>query len=364
VHAKALSKTGASKGGKARALSLAPENRSRIARNAVIARWSRQKGIPANLVGRNSGELLRALNQGALPIGKLELNCAVLNDQTRVISFRSFSKFLKVKGSGTHWKKKREGDYVLPEFVSASYLEPFIDNELKGVLQKPVTYIAQNGQEAEGIEATIIPKICDVWVKALNAGGLTEIRRETAERAYKLLSALANVGIISLIDEATGYQKQKDAYQKILEKYIAPEIRPWVKTFDDDFYQQIYRLLGWDWAAYKSTHKNHSQYVGKLTNRIIYEKLAPGILDALQELNPKDTKGNRRIRHHQNLSENYGYIRLIKHLASVTTIMEQYGDGEITQALHKIDSRYPSLTLDYQMSLDFPIATEKIKKLD
>jgi len=34
---------GASKGGKARAEKLSPERRKEIARNAVIARWTRQK---------------------------------------------------------------------------------------------------------------------------------------------------------------------------------------------------------------------------------------------------------------------------------------------------------------------------------
>jgi len=157
------------------------------------------------------------------------------------------------------------------------------------------------------------------------------------------------------------YQKQKNAYQKILEKYIAPEIRPWIKTFDDEFYREVYRLLGWDWNAYRSTHKNHPQYVGRLTNRIVYEKLAPGILEALREINPRDSSGRRKFKHHQSLSQNYGYICLVKHLASITTIMEQYDDGEITGALHKIDSRYPSLKLDYQLSFDFPISTEKTK---
>jgi len=346
---------GASKGGKARALSLTPETRSRIARKAVIARWAKQKGVSTSQIGETSLKIPKALNQGLITIGSLELKCAVLNNQTRVVSFRSFSKYLRVKGGGAHWEKKRQGNYVLPEFVSASYLTPFINKELKKVLNNQIVYIAKNGQEAEGIEATIIPKICDVWIKALNAGKLTTSRKKTAQRAYKLLSALANIGIIALIDEATGYQKQKDAYQKMLEKYIAPEIRPWIKTFDDDFYKEIYKLLDWDWDAYKSTHKNHSQYVGRLTNRIIYEKLAPGVLEALQEINPKDSKGRRKHKHHQNLSENYGYIHLIKHLASVTTIMEQYGDGEITKAIHKIDSRYPSLKLDYQMSFNYPI---------
>ena len=131
-----------------------------------------------------------------------------------------------------------------------------------------------------------------------------------------------------------------------------------MKTFDDEYYQQLYRLLGWNWDAFKRTKKTHPQYIGKLTNRIVYEKLAPGILEALNELNPKNEKGQRSHRHHQELSENIGYIKLIKHLSAITTIMEQFGDGQILLALDKINSRYPILKLDFQMSIDSPIPIE------
>lgn len=42
-HAQALSKLGASKGGKARALALSPVERSRIASKAAMARWYPKK---------------------------------------------------------------------------------------------------------------------------------------------------------------------------------------------------------------------------------------------------------------------------------------------------------------------------------
>ena len=42
-HAVALGKLGGSKGGKIRATKLTPEQRSKIARNAVLARWDKVK---------------------------------------------------------------------------------------------------------------------------------------------------------------------------------------------------------------------------------------------------------------------------------------------------------------------------------
>lgn len=88
-----------------------------------------------------------------------------------------------------------------------------------------------------------------------------------------LLGAFAEVGITALVDEATGYQKEKDEYQKILERYIAKELQPWLKVFGEDYYYQIYRLKGWDWNRFAVDRKNHPFAVGNITNRIVYEKL-------------------------------------------------------------------------------------------
>lgn len=295
-----------------------------------------------------------ATNQGEINLTKeLKLAVANLDNGDRVVAIRSFANLLGVKGGGAYWKQKKEAKQgeMLPEFVSANYLQPYITGEVKELLLNTVEYKAISGQAAEGIKASIIPKICDIWIRALRDGKLTPNQRNIAEKAHILLSAFAEVGIAALIDEATGFQKQKNEYQKILEQYIAKEMRPWVKTFDDHFYQELYRLLGWSWDSYRQ-HKTHPQYVGTLTNRIVYEKLAPGILDKLKEINPKNSKGKRKGKHHQHLSQNEGYVALIKHLASISMLMEQFEDGEWAEALQKINERFPTLRIGAQMAMD------------
>jgi P63C domain len=49
------------------------------------------------------------------------------------------------------------------------------------------------------------------------------------------------------VDEATGYQYDpaRDALAKILEEFIAKELRPWTRTFPFEFYEGIFRLKGW-----------------------------------------------------------------------------------------------------------------------
>jgi P63C domain len=88
---------------------------------------------------------------------------------------------------------------------------------------------------------------------------LNEKELEMAKYAEMIIRSVAKVGIIALIDEATGYQKQKDEYQKTLAIYIAEEMRPWVKTFKDEYYEQLYKLLDWDWHKFIAGTKNHPQ---------------------------------------------------------------------------------------------------------
>jgi hypothetical protein len=61
------------------------------------------------------------------------------------------------------------------------------------------------------------------------------------------MRGLAHVGIIALVDEATGYQDVRDrlALQAILDAYLRKELAAWAKRFPEEFYRQIFRLRDW-----------------------------------------------------------------------------------------------------------------------
>ena len=300
--------------------------------------------------------MLKATHQGSLDIIKDEkLPVAVLNNRERVISVRGIASALGTKGGGAYWKEKRKNPNteILPEFISAGYLQEYITDEIKQeVLNETVPYISLAGKEAIGLKAEILPKICDIWVKALNEGKLTQNQQKVAKKAYILLSAFATLGVTALIDEVTGFQKEKDEYRNIIKRYIAKELQPWLKVFGEDYYYQIYRLKGWDWNRFAIDKKNHPWAVANITNRIIYEKLPAGVIDKLKELNPADKKGVRKHRQHQYLSPNEGQIHLLKHLGAVTNIMEQQEGGQWETALHAIDRRFPSKRIGQQPTLE------------
>lgn len=125
----------------------------------------------------------------------------------------------------------------------------------------PIRFIpTHGGNPADGYEATILPDICAVLITAGLKGVLEKRLEHLAERAALLQHGFGQVGIIALVDEVTGYQdyRARDALAKILEKFVAKELRPWVSTFPPDFYQEIYRLNGWDYKEGSSARSGHA----------------------------------------------------------------------------------------------------------
>lgn len=91
-----------------------------------------------------------------------------------------------------------------------------------------------------------------------------------------------------------------------------------MKTFPADFYREMFRLRG---LPYNGSVKR-PQYIGHLTNDLVYARLAPGVLEELRRVTPRDEKGRLKNRFFQRLTEDLGHPRLLEHLASVTTLMK------------------------------------------
>ncbi len=90
-----------------------------------------------------------------------------------------------------------------------------------------------------------------------------------------LVRGFARIGVVALVDEATGYQKvrQRDELHKILEAYIAKELLPWTKRFPDEFYEEMFRLRGW---GFDPESCKRPILVGKLTESIVYKRSLSG----------------------------------------------------------------------------------------
>jgi len=267
-------------------------------------------------------ELHTGTKLATIKIGDAEIECAVLENGVRVLSQRRFTQALGAPSGGAAFQRRaQEGVADLPIFLAYKRLKPFIDEELAASLKSPIEYFPKHGgRSALGIKAELIPAVCDVWLKARDADILTRRQMVIARKADLLMRGLAHVGIAALVDEATGYQTLRDseALQQILDKYLRKEYAAWAKRFPDEFYKEMFRLRGWQW---RGMHVNRPSVVGKFTNDLVYQRLAPGILEELQRRNPKDEKGQREGKHHQLLTDDMGVPALQQHLFATVGFM-------------------------------------------
>jgi hypothetical protein len=303
-----------SMGGKARAENLSSSERKDIARNAARVRWADAPG-----------KLPRETHEGTIEVLGITIPCAVLEDGTRIFSTRGVNRALGSKQTGTP-DRGRRGAPRLPSVLASESVLPFISNDLMARLNFPREYRPKHGgRTAFGHEATLLPELCGVILDARDEKKLGKRYDKIVMTAKVLNRAFAKVGVIALIDEATGYQDKRpaDELRRILAAYIAEELRPWLKTFPDEFFRQIYRLQGWD---YKPGSAKRTPYVGKLINKYIYEQLPPGVLVELRKRNPVTESGYRKHKHFQLLTADTGSPHLDKQIVATTTIMKVSDD--------------------------------------
>lgn len=90
------------------------------------------------------------------------------------------------------------------------------------------------------------------------------------------------------------------------------------------------------------------QYFGVLTNDVVYSRLAPGVLEELKMVNPKDESGRQPAKNHQWLTHDVGHPKLLQHLGGVVTVMKLSKNwDEFKTTLDKIHPKHvPSLLFD------------------
>jgi hypothetical protein len=274
--------------------------------------------VTANI---NVNELPRAAYVGNLDIGGTLIPCAVLEDETRVITQRGFFVALGRAKNPTRGQSITTNQ---PAFLAAANLQPYIPDDLRRqwapILYRPKGGGGYGGKFAFGYRAELLPEVCKVFLAAEEDGALLKNQEHIAAAAGILVRGFAVVGIRALVDEATGFQevRQKNDLQRLLEAYVSKEWLPWTRRFPPEFYEQLFKLRGWQ---YKPLSVKRPQFVGTLTNEIVYDRLPEGVLEELRRKNPTIKPGVRRYKHHQFLTPDIGNPHLERHLAAVIALM-------------------------------------------
>jgi P63C domain len=246
--------------------------------------------------------------------GAPSIACYVLSDGRRVLSRTSALAALAgaedVNLGGDLQRYVKPAEKHLRVALADELIEFTIDNV--------------SNKKVFGITADCFLDICRAFVRARDAGDLSTDRQVgIAKNANAFLSACANVGLIALIDEATGYQymRAEDALRVKLRAYLEEEMRPWEKTFPDELWVEFGRLTGW-----KGSVQQRPKYWGKLVNELVYQYLDADVFDWLKTNAPAPRHGQN---YHQWLSAQYGLKKLTEHiwmligLASACNTMEE-----------------------------------------
>ncbi|RHZ37313.1 P63C domain-containing protein [endosymbiont GvMRE of Glomus versiforme] len=269
--------------------------------------------------------------KGKLDLAGFELPCFVLEDGIRVLSSRGMQDALKmVDENGEQERGPR-----LKRYLDQKSLQSFIYRDKNPAHFDPI--ICYDGKnEIHGYEATRLVDFCDGMLEARKNIHLSPRQKTIADQCEILLRSFAKVGIIALVDEATGYQYEREQaeLQAILKAFISEEILKWQKTFPWTFYKEIFRLWG---LPFTVENIKRPGFVGTLTNELVYKNMPKGtiVLDKLKEKTPKTKGGNYRYRFHQSLTPEIGREELKKVIYTVEALASISQDREEFLALMK-----------------------------
>jgi hypothetical protein len=314
--------THAAKGGKARASVLTPEERKKIARTAALARWGGRAGEQAYNPPDQQDKALKikaedkvvdaavipiALFPGKLSIGGTSFSVYVLDNGKRVMTQRETVRVLtgNVKGGIERYLNN---------------LQPFVDPE---EISRQTIQFKIPGTQYKGIgyEATLLLDICDAYLRARDAGALLPNQGALAQQAEIITRACAKVGIIALIDEATGYQafRKKQELQLKLQAFIAEDMQEWALMFPQEFWFELARLEGIHYSP-----RSRPLRWGKYIMAFVYDAVDG---DVGKELRKKNPDPHFKQNHHQWLKD-FGKQKIHDQIERVVTIMKLCDDME------------------------------------
>jgi len=251
--------------------------------------------------------LPKSLFQGEIIIGDIHLLCYVLNNGKRVISQRSLVYILTSKHNTD-----------LPRYFRESNLSPYFD--VSHINEQTVDLIIPGSpRKATGYEAALLIEICRAYLRAQDDQTITKSQLPLVKRAKIIIRSCAQIGIIDLIDKATGYQKVNEEHtlRSALKACIADKIQEWKKMFPDDFWSELARLENVD-----DSPGNRLTRWGNYIIAFVYDAVDDDFANELRSDNPYaffNQDQNQWLR-------NYNRNKIRKHLIQVTSVLKTCKD--------------------------------------
>jgi hypothetical protein len=307
------------------------EERSEQARRAAAARWKKDPKQKAEGASPPLSEpvsitdaLPHSLLRGTLPLSDISIECHVLSDGRRVFTQREIVRVLSGQENGD-----------LGRYLSRNQL--YKAGSIEGEIIR--FRIPGAGAPANGYEATLLIQICELYLDARDQDRLHPSQVKLARVAETVIRSCAKVGIIALIDEATGYQeiRQKNALRLKLQAFIAEDMQEWARMFPDEFWLELARLEGTRYSP-----RNRPLRWGKYVMMFVYDAIDGDVGQKLREINPHPQHGRN---HHQWLKD-FGREKVNTQIYQVIAIMKLCDDmAEFRKKFDRVYSKAYQLPL-------------------
>ena len=150
--------------------------------------------------------------EGELHVADIHLPCYVLDDGERIISSRQMVLALRMVDDD---KQQNMSGTRMARYLNQESLKPFIEKHLRDGNVETITCY-KNGAKINGYLATDLVDICEMFLDARAHIKLSPRQKIIATQCEILVRAFAKVGIIALVDEATGYHETVPQYASLL----------------------------------------------------------------------------------------------------------------------------------------------------
>jgi len=311
-------KTGASKGGLARAENLSPLARSEIARAAAAARW---------------GKLPRATHVGNFQAEfGIDVDCYVLGDleKSAVISQTGMARALGLSSRGN----------AFPRFINSKAMTSSVGAEIREKLENPLKFQWGTGGAGQppatihGFDAALLIDICNAIIAAEADGALRAARyARIVQQAHIIVGASAKSGIRHLVYALAGYNPSTEEVIAAFKLYVQEEAKKYEPEFPNELYMEWHRLY-----QIPVPERGKPWHFKHLTVRHIYHPLAKSsgnLLKLLRALQSADEGRKKKL--FQFLNE-VGARALRMHLGRVLEMAQSSPDAATYE--YKIAQRF------------------------
>jgi len=178
--------------------------------------------------------VIRSTHTGELNLGgSSPIPCYVLEDGQRVVVASGIQGLLGASKNG-HLSRQLAR----------------LSNESDRLTLRPVPFISPGGP-ATGYAAEDIVKILRAYQRAFLNGTLHSQQRPIAMAAMSAIEAFAEVGLRALIDDATGFTKERasDDLTTYFQRVFAERMRAWSVCFDSEWDRLLCKLYGYDYEG-------------------------------------------------------------------------------------------------------------------